>query len=142
MCVRETQQTHEHHLLHHLGRTRTGSPMALTCLALLVGGRVGIDLHGIFIRGHFMSIACQNPHLQMYNAHDGGKPLSRSSALYMEEALRRNCTWPSEMRAPVFEIVRQLLHEVIDSLPANRAKRYQALLHELRRELRRRDLID
>jgi regulator of sirC expression with transglutaminase-like and TPR domain len=144
-CVSESQQTYQHEFLYHLATHHQGSPNALTCLALLVGGRVGIDMHGIIIRGHFMSMACQDTNLQMYNAYDGGKPLSRSSALYMEEALRRNCTWPSEMRAPVFEIVSRMLVQTIDRLKQKRtfalAFRYQGYQRELQQELQRRGLL-
>jgi hypothetical protein len=141
-CVPEHKQDFQHDLLFYIAQHGEGSQTALTCLALLVGKRVGIDLHGIFIRGHFMSMACQDTHLKMYNVHYGGKPLSRSSALYMEEALRRNCTWPSEMRAPVFEIIHQILQQNVALLDHRcdypQASRYQGYLQELTQELHQR----
>lgn len=143
-CVSEYHQLYYHDLLFHIVQYGAGSQMALNCVALLVGKRVGIDLHGIFIQGHFMSIACQDTHLNMYNVHHGGKPHFRSSALYMEEALRRNCTWPSEMRAPVFEIIQQLLYQSVQ--PSNRPQpkqraEFDAYYQELTAELRQRGLL-
>ncbi len=143
-CISEYRQLYHHDLLFHIVQHGVGSQMALNCVALLVGKRVGIDLHGIFIQGHFMSIACQDTRLKMYNVHHGGKPHSRSSALYMEEALRRNCTWPSEMRAPVFEIIQQLLYQSVQPSkhphPKQRAE-FDAYYQELTDELRQRGLL-
>lgn len=144
-CIPEPRYTHEQDLLFHVLAKNSGSPTALTCLAILVGRRVGIDLHGVFIRGHFVSMTYETQ-MQMFNANDLGKPHSRSSAIFLEEALRRNCTWLREMRAPVFEIVNRILQQVIRSLSeqpqCEPLRQYQRFQQELSLELKRRGLVE
>lgn len=49
----------------------------------------------------------------MYNTHNSGEVVKRSSALYIEEAFRRNCLMPSEMRVQVYEVVAQIIRNHI-----------------------------
>ncbi|MEM7370934.1 MAG: transglutaminase family protein [Bacteroidota bacterium] len=119
---------------------KEGSQVSLSCIAILVGYRVGIELDGISIQGNFMPISFEEHRMQMYNAFNKGRPLARASVMYIEEAFRRNQVPPGEMKAQVHEIVLQVLRNTIDILHRkNRhreaheyVERYRALVEQLR----------
>lgn len=119
---------------------KEGSQVSLSCVAILVGYRVGIELDGISIQGNFMPISFDEHRMQMYNAFNKGRPLARASVMYIEEAFRRNQVPPGEMKAQVHEIVLQILRNTIDILHRkNRhreaheyVERYRAVVEQLR----------
>jgi hypothetical protein len=132
----------EHHHLAYALTHRCGSSLALSCLAMLIGQRVGVSLYGIRIRGHFMAMALNEVTVEMYNPQERGKPLSRSSAIFMEEAMRRNLTWPREMQVHAFEVAITVLQSCISDLyqqkQRGQARRYRHRYQELVQELDRR----
>lgn len=117
-----------------------GSQITLSCIAILVGNRIGIELHGISIQGNFMPISFNEHSLQMYNAFNKGRPLARASVMYIEEAFRRNQVPPKEMKAQVHEVVLQILRKTIDILHRKNkhkdaheyVERYRAVVEKLR----------
>lgn len=117
-----------------------GSQVALSCLAILVGARCGIELHGISIQGNFMAIAYEGKQMKMYNSYNNGKPLARASVLYIEEAFRRSQVSPTGMKAEIHEIVMHVLKNSIDAYhhlgfhqeAYERVDLYRSLIHELR----------
>lgn len=123
-----------------------GSQLGLSCLAILVGKRLGIDLDGINIQGNFMAISFEKETMRMFNSFNGGKPLARASVMYIEEAFRRNKLAPLEMKAKVHEIVIQVLKNAIDlNHRKNRldeAKQYVDLYKGLLEELKERKLVE
>ncbi|RMG56487.1 MAG: hypothetical protein D6722_26415 [Bacteroidetes bacterium] len=142
--VPEDRRDLRHDMLAYALKTKTGSPLALTCVAMLVGSRVGIDLHGIAIHGHFMPVAFFEDGLTLYNLENHGKAVERSSVMYMEEALRRNQILPHEMSISVPEITMTILRNAIESLLKQRrhreAHQYVLRYKSLAQELRNRDL--
>ncbi len=137
----ETNTNFEHHFLSNLLANKSGSTLCVAALAMLVGGRIGLSMYSINVQGHYMAMAVNEVKLEMYNPMEGGKPHHRSTALYMEEAIRRNLTWPQEMQIRASEIALTILRSAIkglyDSGQNLKAKRfntyYRHLLHELNR---------
>ncbi|MEZ4773983.1 MAG: transglutaminase family protein [Bacteroidia bacterium] len=126
-------------------KSHQGSQLALSCLAILVGKRVGIHLDGINIQGNFMAISFENENMSMFNSFNMGKPLARASVMYIEEAFRRNQIAPFHMKAQVHEIVTQILKNAIDihqkKNRLNEAKQFILLYRELLTELKNRNLV-
>jgi len=110
----DRDQNHLHDSLLFTLRQRVGSQISLSCLIILLGWRIGLELHGIHIQGNFLPISFEGAKMQMYNTYNAGLPIKRSAALYIEEAFKRNCILPSEMRAEVHEIVSQILRNTIE----------------------------
>ena len=138
----EEAHSHLHDNLAYVLKERQGSQIALSCIAILVGYRVGLDLHGISIQGNFIAISFEDQQLQMYNSFNQGKPLARASVIYIEEAFRRNQTAPHDMKAEVHEIVMQILKRTIDAHHRDgneaEAKQYVEIYKSLLDELRQR----
>ncbi len=136
----EGTESHLHDNITFVLKTRRGSQVALSCLAILVGWRAGIDLEGISIQGNFMAMSFHEKRMMMFNSFNQGKPLARASVMYIEEAFRRNDIPPQEMKAEVHEIVLQILKSTIDvhhrnhdeSEVSSYAEMYRCLLEELK----------
>jgi regulator of sirC expression with transglutaminase-like and TPR domain len=139
---KENQHNYLNDNLLHVLESRKGNQIPLSCIAILVGWRVGLDLEGISIQGNFMPIQFEEKDLQMYNVFNKGKPLARASVIYIEEAYRRNQTSPKQMKAEVYEIVVQLIRNTIDHLHQSNAieqaheyvERFRALSERLRNQ--------
>ena len=135
-----------HNNMMYTLRTRRGSQVSLSCLAILVGWRVGIDLDGISIQGNFMAMMVEGNSMQMFNSFNKGKPLARASVMYIEEAFRRNDIPPQKMKAQVFEIVLQILKSAIDNFhrkgKVQQKENYLNLYKSLVKELEVRGEID
>lgn len=135
----EGTESHLHDNIIFVMRTRRGSQIALSCLAILIGWRVKIDLEGVMIQGNFMAMTYEDQKMLMFNSFNKGKPLARASVMYIEEAFRRNQVPPKEMKAEVHEIVMQILKSSVDIHHRRGQKetaslyieRYQALLAEI-----------
>jgi len=108
------EKTHLHDNLLFTLRQRKGSRIALTGIIILVGWRVELDLYAIDIQGNMMAVAFVQQKMHMYDPGKKGEMMERSSALYIEEAFRRNCLMPNEMKARVHEIVAKILRNHID----------------------------
>ncbi|MDX2248291.1 MAG: transglutaminase family protein [Bacteroidia bacterium] len=126
-------------------KNHQGSQIALSCLAILVGKRLGINLGGINIQGNFMAISFENENMAMFNSFNMGKPLARASIMYIEEAFRRNQLAPFQLKAKVHEIVTQVLKNAIDSHQKKNkpqeVKQYISLYRELLHELKTRNMV-
>lgn len=135
----EGTESHLHDNLIFVMRTRRGSQVALSCLAILVGWRVEIHLEGVMIQGNFMAMTFEDQKMLMFNSFNKGKPLARASVMYIEEAFRRNQVPPKEMKAQVHEIVIQILKSSVDihhrrgqkETASLYVERYQTLLTEM-----------
>lgn len=133
-----------HNNLLYVLDNQCGSQIALSCLAILVGSRAGLDLHGINIQGNFIAISFGEQEMQMYNSFNEGKPLARASVIYIEEAFRRNQIAPYNIKADTHEIVMEILKSGIEESYRQddelEAARYEELFSDLHDELKRRDL--
>ncbi|MEL6650500.1 MAG: transglutaminase family protein [Bacteroidota bacterium] len=136
----EGTESHLHSNLLFVLRTRRGSQIALSCLAILVGWRANLDLEGVMIQGNFMAMTYEDQKMLMFNSYNKGKPLARASVMYIEEAFRRNQISPQEMPAKPHEIIIQILKMAIDihhrrrekDAARNYVERYQTLLAEVK----------
>lgn len=141
--VGEPAQPIHNNLLYVLDN-KCGSQIALSCLAILVGWRAGLDLHGINIQGNFIAISFGEQEMQMYNSFNQGKPLARASVIYIEEAFRRNQIAPYNIKADTHEIILEILKSGIEESYRQddelEAGRYEELFADLHNELKRRDL--
>jgi regulator of sirC expression with transglutaminase-like and TPR domain len=97
------------YLLHH----RQGSALSLSCLALLLGRRMNLSLQIVCIQGNCMVMAAEGESVQMYNMLNKGKTLARASMMYIEEAIRRDCSSPADIPARPQEIVMMILEQAI-----------------------------
>ncbi|MEL6253278.1 MAG: transglutaminase family protein [Bacteroidota bacterium] len=140
----ETDLPIHNNLLYVIDNHR-GSQIALSCLAILVGSRAGLDLHGINIQGNFIAISFGEQEMQMYNSFNQGKPLARASVIYIEEAFRRNQIAPYNIKATTHEIVLDILTAGIEESYRQEdefeAERYKELHADLSDELNRRGLL-
>ncbi len=128
---------HHDNLLYVLNKRR-GSDLLIGALALVLGHRLGISLHGIFIQGHFLLLHNRESDIALFNPRQRGAKMQRSSALYIEEAFRRNLLTSEELKAQVPEIVSEILQNHIMALQDQNARtkvrmyeQHLALLHEL-----------
>ncbi len=56
---------------------RLGLPIALTALAMAVGKRVGMEIVGVGLPGHFVARAVSGKHTLIFDPFNGGRVLSR-----------------------------------------------------------------
>ncbi|MEM7657632.1 MAG: transglutaminase family protein [Bacteroidota bacterium] len=141
---RDGQYSHLHENLLYVLDQQEGNQVALSCIAILVGNRVGLELDGISIQGNFMPISFEQEQLQMFNSFNKGRPLARASIMYIEEAYRRNQLSPLQMKAQVYEVVIQLMRNIIDHLQREnqheKAQEYVERFRALSQRLSNQDL--
>ncbi|MCI4668038.1 MAG: transglutaminase-like domain-containing protein [Bacteroidia bacterium] len=142
----QEELVHLHDSLLFTLRQRKGSQISLSSIAVLVGWRLDMDLYSIDIQGNYMTVAFTEHKMQMYNTFKGGEVVQRSSALYIEEAFRRNCLMPSEMKAQVHETVAQIIRNHIDYFHKKNRKKdaheYVQRFSQLMSALKNRGLVE
>jgi hypothetical protein len=70
--------------LVHVLRTGRGIPIALACVFMLVGRRLGLSIHGCDVPEHFLTRAEENGESIVIDCYDGGKVLGRDRLAQLE----------------------------------------------------------
>lgn len=134
--IEEIERVPHHDNLLYVLNKRRGSQMMISAIALILAHRLGMRLDGIFIQGHFLLLEANGTEIHLFNAKHNGAQMARSSAIYIEEAFRRNCLTLDEMKATVPEMVGDILNNYIMALQDRNArskmKSYQERLSQLK----------
>ncbi|RMG28488.1 MAG: hypothetical protein D6730_05375 [Bacteroidetes bacterium] len=134
-----------YHDLHAILKNKKGEQLSLTVLAILLGRRLGLELFGMHVPGHFMLAAFEGHDIQLYNTSNKGQPVARTSVLYLEETFRRNDTSAREMVASPYEMVLQNLRNIIEchcrKSQNSQAQQYASLYESLMQQLKLRKLV-
>ncbi|MCB0836549.1 MAG: hypothetical protein KDD63_22965 [Bacteroidetes bacterium] len=142
---RKDDNNYLNHNLLYVITNKEGSQVLLSCLAIILGARVGLQLDGINIQGNFMAFSYEEKKMQMFNSFNKGKPLARASVIYIEEAFRRNQIAPLQMKACVHEIILQVIKGIVEAHHVNgdsdSAKEYIDLYSILSNTLKERNIL-
>lgn len=140
--IDEAWLSYEHHQLGYLLERREGSPVVLASLATLLGHRLHIPIYTVHIQGHFMIMGLDHGGVRIYDPLQQGRSLPRASAIFMEESLRRDLTWPREMQVPASQVVMQILQDSVKNLKhsgrSDKADDFLQYQHVLFQEIKRR----
>jgi regulator of sirC expression with transglutaminase-like and TPR domain len=84
--------------LHTVINTRTGNPIMLSCIYILVGRRLGLDIKGIGTPGHFV-VSFNGTLLDPFF---GGKTITRDECVIRAQEL--NVHWRNEYLEPIDDV--------------------------------------
>ncbi|RMG56464.1 MAG: hypothetical protein D6722_26445 [Bacteroidetes bacterium] len=124
---------------------KEGLQISLTVIAVLLGRRLGLELYGFNLPGHFMIMAGDPAAPELFDPFNKGKRLPQRSMGYLEQSLAKRQTTLAELRAQTHEIVLRAFRNLINAaqqrpLPADAAF-YQEHLTTLIAALRERRRI-
>ncbi|MEM6262941.1 MAG: transglutaminase family protein [Bacteroidota bacterium] len=121
-----------------------GIQISLSCLAILLGNRVGIELFGVNIPGHFMTISFSNDQVRIYDCFNKGRPLPNETVSYLVRSMRIDSQSIETLKAKNHEILQRVLQNILYAHARNNNQRemeyYQVLVERLQGELKSRGL--
>ena len=126
------------HLPHVIARGR-GLPLSLALIFMLTGARLGLDIQGVNLPGHFLARADEDGELVLFDCFNRGKVLAKAEM----EALSRSPSYHfhSLINYPpnAHDIVGRVLHNMINAYARSgehtRCRGVQGLYRDLQRRL-------
>ncbi len=115
---------------------RSGNPISLTCIYLLVGHRLGIDIQGCNFPGHFLAQTLAGNEVVLVDCFDGGRFLKADAIRDLRSSS------PEEIRdivhrpASVETILTRVLNNLTNAYDAAEEPENGSLMRELNRMLR------
>jgi len=114
---------------------RRGLQISLSCLAILMGNRLELDLYGFNMPGHFMVMGYDYGMLMIYDVFNQGRPLPAQTHAYLEQSLTMQEVSLDELIAPPYQIVLRVLRNMVNAYEKQgepeQARFFQTLLKEL-----------
>ncbi|MEM6343056.1 MAG: transglutaminase family protein [Bacteroidota bacterium] len=119
---------------------KEGLQISLSCLAILVGRRLGIKIHGFNMPGHFMVMADTREGTRVFDVFNQGVALHPKSVEQLSKAMELPGSALVRLRANTHEIVLRVLRNIIKAHErkgnAESARRYkyhfEGLLHKIK----------
>lgn len=118
------------HLVHVVRRGR-GLPIALAAIFMLVGRRVGLDIHGCNFPGHFLAFAEEKGAAVFYDPFDGGRELTTLETSAICRAAPDATARPARARDIIARFLRNLATAYEYSANRDKARFMLQLLAEL-----------
>jgi regulator of sirC expression with transglutaminase-like and TPR domain len=101
--------------LIHVIERRRGLPISLACIFILVGDRVGIEVHGVNAPGHFLTRAEVSGKLTYFDPFNGGRVLAAREVNDLRSALPRGHEALIDEPASAMSIVVRVLNNLISA---------------------------
>lgn len=127
--------------LVHVIQEKEGTQISLTALALIMGNRLGIELEGVSVPGHFLIMHHTPGRIQMFNPFSRGVEMTRDSVQSIVQShYASESTRNQDLHISTHEIVLMILRNQIHSCCwkswPERAQVYVNLFEGLIRELK------
>jgi regulator of sirC expression with transglutaminase-like and TPR domain len=94
---------------------KEGLQISLSCIAILLGHRLGLKLHGFNLPGHFMLMAEVAGKIMVYDPFNQGKPLPKPALAYLERSLTLRQAAGKDFQAKPHEVVMRVLRNLINA---------------------------
>ncbi len=111
---------------------RTGIPISLACVYMLVGYRVGIEIEGCNFPGHFFARAEFDGKRYLVDCFNGGKFMEENILLALNESFSETTRQLIQMKVDAFTVVKRVLANLIRAYDlagnANNVELFQYLL--------------
>jgi regulator of sirC expression with transglutaminase-like and TPR domain len=131
--------------LVHVIQHREGIQISLSCLSILLADRLGLELLGLNVPGHFMVMEVEGGELCIYDCFNEGKRLDASTQRRIASSLELDQENYRELRALPHEIVLRILRNIINArfrlYGRKKSDPYVLLLEELVKELKNRKML-
>ena len=112
-----------------------GNPLSLSCIYILTGRRLGLDIEGCNFPGHFLTRARNEGDTYVVDCFNGGRFLERSDILSMNKGATAQLSDLLDADCPTDVILARMLRNIIhayrqEDKPEN-IKLFQNLLHAM-----------
>ena len=97
---RESYDDPRNSYLNEVLDRRTGIPLTLSLVYVLVGRRLGLPMAGIAFPGHFLCRCDLEEGFVVLDAYDGGRQLSLDDCQKLLQSIQRNVTFDRDMLEP------------------------------------------
>lgn len=121
--------------LIHVIEQRKGLPISLCALFMLVGSRVGIEVHGCNVPRHFLTRAEVNGEDLLFDCFNGGRVLTREERSELRDALSPNLVHLLVESPSAGEIVLRVLNNLIAAYEQADEPAQALLMRDLMRDL-------
>jgi len=126
-------------VLSHVIESKQGNPISLSCIAILVGHRIGIVLEGCNFPGHFLLSFLDDNKLIIIDGFNGGKKLTDDDIQKLIKSLPEEYKGVFDITAPPSLIVARVIKNLAVSYDRDGdddlAKYYHELYEELYEEI-------
>lgn len=93
-------------------KSKQGTPISLTCLAILLGNRLGIEIHGINFPGHFLCRSIVDGKIYYFDCFQKGRILTKEDLETLRSSLPIGLNGVFDQVATNFEIVLRVLKNI------------------------------
>ena len=93
---------------------REGLQISLASIAILMARRLGLELYGFNMPGHFMMVSAGDRGPRIYDPFNKGKALPAQTMSFLDRSLRQQRTSIVELRANTREIILRVLHNLLN----------------------------
>ncbi|MFP4192085.1 MAG: transglutaminase family protein [Candidatus Hydrogenedentota bacterium] len=121
--------------LVHVIQERKGIPITLTCVFILVGSRVGLDIQGCNIPGHFLARAVVNREEVLFDCFNRGRIFSKSDKVQLRASLPPQMLHVLGERASAETIISRVLRNMIEAYDEREESKNSVMARDLLREL-------
>jgi len=115
---------------------RSGNPISLTCIYMLVGHRLGIDIQGCNFPGHFLARTLVGNEVLLVDCFNGGHFLKAHAFLDLSPSPSAEVREIVHRPASVETILTRVLNNLINAYDAAEDPQSSALMRELIRMMR------
>lgn len=116
---------------------RSGNPISLTCIYMLVGHRLGIEIQGCNFPGHFLGRTLAGNELRLVDCFDGGRFIRPGAFRDLGSASPEEIRELVHRPASVETILTRVLNNLINAYDAAEDPENSGLMRELNRMLLR-----
>lgn len=121
--------------LIHVIEQRKGLPISLCAMFMLVGARVGVEVHGCNVPRHFLARAEVNGEDLLFDCFNGGRVLTREERSELRDALSPNLVHLLVESPSAGEIVLRVLNNLIAAYEQADEPAQALLMRDLMRDL-------
>lgn len=115
---------------------RSGNPISLTCIYMLVGHRLGIDIQGCNFPGHFLARTLVGNEVLLVDCFDGGHFLKAHAFLDLSPSPSEEVREIVHRPASVETILTRVLNNLVNAYDTAEDPESSALMRELIRMMR------
>ncbi len=121
--------------LIHVIQEKKGLPLSLACVFILVGMRIGLDVAGCNIPGHFLARGSMNGNYLYFDCFGGGRLLSSKEVAQLQKRLGPVVERVmAETPSPV-AIIRRVLHNLLNAYGRAEDTAHTEAVQDLLRDL-------